>query len=82
MNALTPKEVTVIQMSLSALIEDMATASKEPSYPFTPESRRDMNEILSTAESALAKIALASGKLVQLDAYKEGDEEEFLTKQS
>lgn len=82
MNALTPKEVTIIQMSLSALIEDMTAVSKEQSYPFTPESRKDMNDILSNAKTALAKIALASGKLVQLDAYNEGDGKEFLTKQS
>ena len=82
MNALIPKEVTIIQMALIALIEDMTEVSKEPSYPFTPESRKDMNDILSNAKSALDKIALASGKLVQLDAYNEGDEIEFLTKQS
>ena len=41
-----------------------------------------MKDLFETASSALAKIQLASGYAVRLDEYKEGDEIEFLTKQS
>ena len=82
MNALTPDEVAVVQMALGGMIEDLEAARMNPNYPFTPQSRRDMNDILSNSKSALAKIALASGKLLKLDPYQEGDEKDFLTKQS
>lgn len=82
MNALSPDEVAVIQMSLVGMIEDIEEGSKNQNFPFTPKARKDMRDILKTAKSALAKIILASGKAVRLDPYKEGDEKDFLTKQS
>jgi hypothetical protein len=82
MNTLTPDEVKVIQMSLSGTIMDLKETQKDQRFPFTPEARRDMKDILRHMESALSKIALTSGHLVQLDPYVEGDEKDFLTKQS
>lgn len=82
MNALTPKEVAITQMALSGLIEDLEAVSTNQNYPFTPEARQQQKDMLESARSSLAKIAKASGKLVKLDPYKEGDEDEFLTKQS
>jgi biotin carboxyl carrier protein len=82
MNALTPKEVSVIQMALQTMIEENETVSKDYTLPFTAEARKMMKEIHATAKSALEKIVKASGHFVQLDAYNEGDEKEFLTKQS
>ena len=82
MNALTPKEVTITQMALSGLIEDLEAVSKDQTLPFTPEARKDQIDMLKSARSAHIKIAAASGKMVKLDPYKEGHENEFLTKQS
>jgi hypothetical protein len=82
MNALTPDEVAVTQMALGGLIEDLEAAQKNPAYPFTPEARKDMVTILTNSKTALAKIALASGKMLKLDPYKAGDENDFITKQS
>ncbi|HZV71661.1 MAG TPA: hypothetical protein VFG10_19050 [Saprospiraceae bacterium] len=64
---LVPKEVLVIQMALSGLIEDSEQASKDITIPFTSQSRNVLLEIIKTAKSALQKVAAASGKLVQLD---------------
>ena len=82
MNTLSPKEVAVIQMALDVQIEDLVATSKDVSFPFTPEARRDIKDILSNSRSALAKIRLVSGHTLKLDPYKEGDELEFLTKPS
>lgn len=82
MNVLNPKEVAVIQMALGVQIEDMEAAIKDQSLPFLPEVRKDMRDILLNSKLALAKIELASGHNLKLDPYKEGDELEFLTKQS
>lgn len=81
-NNLTPNEVTVVQMALSGMIEDLEEVSKDPTIPFTPQARKDQKEILTHARSAHAKIASASGHEVKLDPYNEGDENEFLIKRS
>lgn len=82
MNALNPNEVAITQMALSGLVEDLESVSKNQAYPFTPEARKMQKEMLANAKSALGKIAVASGKLIKLDPYTEGDENDFLTKQS
>lgn len=79
---LTPKEVSIIQLALQTLIEDHEAVSKDVTLPFTPEARSIQRDILTTARSALSKIVTASGQRVQLDPYREGDENEFLTKES
>ncbi len=81
-NTLTPHEVKIIQLALTTMIEDMTDSSKNINFPFTPEARGLIADMLSTAKSALDKIAKASGHLVQLDPYQDGDEKEFLTKES
>jgi hypothetical protein len=82
MNVLSPQEVACIQMALGVQIEDMEAVIKNPNLPFLPEVRKDMKDILLNSRSALAKIELVSGHNLKLDPYKEGDELEFLTKQS
>ena len=82
MNALTPKEVKVIHMALETFIEDNTAMRKDASIPFNPEARVMMKDMFEIASSALKKIQLASGYAVRLDPYNQGDEKEFLTKQS
>lgn len=82
MNILLPNEILMIQMALSATIEDIEISSKDPKLPFTPEARKDMRDMLSTAKSAHQKITVAIGREIRLDPYVDGDEKEFLTKQS
>ena len=77
MNALTPKEVKVIQMALETLMEDSKAAHRAG---FNPEAKLLLKDMLETAMSALSKIQKASGYAVRLDPYKEGDEKEFLAK--
>ena len=81
-NKFTPEEVTVIQMALQNTIEDLETVGKDPTIPFTPEARKDQREILACAKSALSKVQATSGHAVQMDPYKDGDEQEFFTKES
>ena len=82
MNTLTPKEVKVIHMALETFIEDNTAMRKNQTIPFNSEARTMMKDMFETASSALKKIQLASGYAVKLDPYNEGDEKEFLTKES
>lgn len=81
-NALTPKEVAIIQMALQTVIEDNDSVMKDQTLPFTPEARALARDIQKTAKSALEKIQKTSGHAVQLDPYQDGDEKEFMTKES
>lgn len=82
MNALSPKEVKVIHMALEVFIEDNTTMRTDQTIPFNAEARMLMKDLFETASAALKKIQLASGYAVKLDPYNEGDDKEFLTKQS
>lgn len=69
-------------MALEVFIEDNTAMRTDQSIPFNPEAREMMKDMFETATSALKKIQETSGYAVMLDEYKEGDEREFLTKQS
>lgn len=81
-NILTPDEVKAIGMGLGRIIEDLEEVNKRGDIPWTPEAIVIQTEILSNARSAAKKIEQMTGFACKLDEYKEGDEKEFLTKQS
>lgn len=80
----TPKEVKVIIMGIERIVEDFESISKDASIPFTPDARKDIKGILSTAISCKKKLeeVINKGAAFQMAEYKQGDEDEFLTKQS
>lgn len=79
---LNPHEVMAIGLGLSRLIEEMEDIKKNAAIPWTPEARQIQKEILSNARSAASKIEKITGFECKLDAYLDGDETEFLTKES
>ena len=79
---LSPKEVLTIQMALAMMIEDVEASSKDVTYPFTPQTRKEMADMLLNAKAAKAKIDLAVGNECIIQPYQEGDEKEFITKES
>lgn len=79
---LSPKEVKTIQMALSIMIEDLESGLKNPTFPFTPDARKDMRDMLLHSKSAKAKIDLTVGHECTVEPYKAGDEKDFITKQS
>lgn len=79
---LSPKEVKVLQMALSVFIEDMDGGLKNPTFPFTPQARSEMKDMLLNAKSAKAKIDLAAGHECTVEPYQDGDEKDFITKES
>lgn len=81
-NILTPNEVLIIQMSLQQTIDDLTVNLNNPALPFSPDARKDMRDMYNNAVSAKAKIAKGSGHEVKMERYKDGDEQEFFTKES
>lgn len=80
----SPAEVKILIMGLVTVIEDIEAVNNDPKYPFTPESRKDMKDMLECAKSARKKLedVVNKGVAFNLAPYEEGDEKDFLTKQS
>jgi len=80
----TPAEVKIIIMGLVTIQEDIEAVHKDPKHPFTPESRKDMKEMLEAANSAISKLekVVNKGMAFYVAQYEEGDEKDFLTKES
>jgi hypothetical protein len=79
-----PNEVMAIGLGLARVIEDIQ-AIKRGEYvntPWTPEARKIQSEILTACQSAANKIEKFAGHKCNLPPYENGDENEFLTKQS
>jgi len=79
---LTPKEINMMQMGLQLIIENNDMMSKTQQIPFNPAARQIMKDIREIATSAIKKLQNVSGRAVIIEKYKEGDEEDFLTKES
>ncbi len=79
---ITSKEVKATIIALTGIVEDLELTIKNPSMPFTPDARKDMKDLLELSKSALEKFRNTSGFTAVLEPYQEGDENEFLTKQS
>lgn len=79
-----PHEVMAISMGLARIIEDMNAMKKGDliNTPWTPEARKAQYEILSACQSAAAKLEKFAGIKCELPPYEDGDENEFLTKES
>jgi hypothetical protein len=79
-----PAEVSAIGMGLARIMEDM-NAMKKNGYentPWTPEARKIQADIMSACRSAANKLEKFAGYKCELPPYENGDEDEFLTKQS
>jgi hypothetical protein len=79
-----PTEVSAIGMGLARIMEDM-NAMKKNGYentPWTPEARKIQADIMNACRSAANKLEKFAGYKCELPPYIDGDEDEFLTKQS
>lgn len=74
-----PQEVLAISMGLGLIMDDFNANKLQP---WTPETRKTQAQILAAVKSAAAKLEKFTGIKCELPPYEEGDENEFLTKQS
>ncbi len=71
-------------MGLARVMEDI-NAMKHKGYentPWTPEARKIQADIMKACQSAATKLEKFAGYKCELPPYIDGDEDEFLTKQS
>lgn len=79
-----PNEVMAIGMGLARIMEDMNAMKQgnNVNLPWTPEARKIQKEIMAACVSAAAKLEKFAGYKCELPPYIDGDEDEFLTKES
>jgi len=79
-----PAEAHAIAMGLARIMEDMDAIKKNgyENTPWTPEARKMQAEIVAACRSAANKLEKFAGIKCELPPYNNGDENEFLTKQS
>lgn len=80
----TPAEIKILILGLVTVQEDIQACNNDPKLPFTPESRKDMKDMLAAANSAKMKLesVVNKGVAFHIAQYEEGDEKEFLTQES
>lgn len=79
-----PDECAVMGMALAGFLEDqLKTQTGDLALmPWTPEARKAQKEMIAAARSAAAKLEKFAGVKCHLPEYKDGDQDEFLTKPS
>lgn len=79
---ITYDEAKFIIMAVSGTVEDLETNLNDPKLPWTPESRRDMKQMIAAGKSAMRKLSLITGIKEGLPPYVEGEEKDYFTKPS
>lgn len=76
------RELVAMMLGLSTIIEDTKKSLSNQNLNWTPESRKDLRDILAAATSAAQKIEKHTGVKAGLPPFEKGDEHEVLTKES
>lgn len=75
-------EAKFLAMAVLSQIELLEDNSKNQLINWTPESRRDLKEMITAGKSLRVKMKSIGIDMIDLPEYFDGDEDEFLTKQS
>lgn len=71
-----------LSMSVVAIIEQLTETSKNEKINWNPESRKDIKEMLAAGKTLRIKLEKLGFYMNDLPPYIDGEEEDFLTKQS
>jgi hypothetical protein len=75
----TGAELKAVQMGLGLIMDDFKSTEI---VPWNVDSRSTMKEILTAVRSAAAKIEKVTGVSSQMPPYIDGEEKDYLTKES
>lgn len=79
---LKPDEAKFLSMAVISTYELVEENTKNVQMNWSPESRRDMNEMLQAAKSLIKKLKKLGFDMRELPPYLESDNDEFFTKES
>lgn len=78
---LNPNEYRAIQLALANLLEKMRS-EKTDQIPWNSAAKKSIEEIITAANSAAAKIEKVTGISATMVDYEEGDENKFISQPS
>ncbi|MBS1915680.1 MAG: hypothetical protein JST87_05345 [Bacteroidetes bacterium] len=79
---LKPDEGKFLALAVIDCLEMIRESSKNQTYNWTPETRKMQKEMISAGESLRIKLMKLGFDMRDLPPFIEGDQDEFLTKQS
>lgn len=79
---LKPDEARLLSMAVVSMIEQLTATSKNQKINWNPAARKDFKDMLAAGESLRIKLKKLDFDMRDLPPYLDGDENEFLTKQS
>lgn len=79
---LKPEEAVFVSMAVLSLIEQLEETNKNPWINWNPQTRKDLRDMISYGNALKIKLQKLGFDMRNLPPYLEGDENEFLTKQS
>lgn len=79
---LKPDEAKFLSMAVIAMIEQLHDTAINPDINWNPETRRDLKGMIDAGNSLKIKMQKLGIDTRDLPPYLDGDENEFLTKQS
>jgi len=79
---LKPNEGKFLSMAVVAKIEELEDTSKNQSINWNPETRKLLKEMLEAGKAVRIKLAKLGFNVSDLPPFIDGDENDFLTKES
>jgi len=79
---LKPEEQRFLAMAVLRVIEDLEISSKDVRINWTPESRKDLKDMLAAGTGLKIKMANLGFDMRPLPDLEPGEENDYLTKQS
>lgn len=79
---LKQQQAIFLGMAVAAMLEDMEVSLQNPNLNWTPEARKIQKEIYTAGIELRTKLLKIGIPCEPLDPFVDGDEEEFLTKES
>lgn len=79
---LKPDEGKFLSMAVLRMIEDLQESQKDVQLNWNPEARKYLKEMVEAGTSLKIKLIKLGFDMSELPPYMNGDEDEFLTKQS
>ena len=79
---LKPKEGKFLSMCVISMIEKLADTATDPNLNWNPEARKDLREMREAGESLRIKLEKLGFDMRDLPPYIDGEEKDFLTKES
>lgn len=79
---LKPEEGKFLVLSVLDLLERIKDTSQNPKINWNPETRKQLKDMREAGDSLKRKLVKLGFDMTELPPFMEGDQDEFLTKES